>query len=226
MDVLYETKRAKRQRVALQVLDNAHALLRDGHFVLKSWRHATEFAAKDQMLLSPRQTKCMAEMVAELILDEFGSQAVEVIASAATAGAIFGHQVAQVLSDMLSRDILSVFVDKDGDEFVLGRDYDKTVKGKRVLFIEDILTTGKTTAGAVSTIEKAGGIVLGAVAIWNRGKVTPEMAGVTALLSLIELELGSMTKEECLDHGPCSQSIPIRTDHGHGAQYLKNLEPS
>ncbi len=104
--------------------------------------------------------------------------------------------------------------------FVLKRGYDKFVSGKRVLIVEDILTTGGTVMEIIKTTRAVGGIVQGVGALCNRGGITKEYLDVPKLHCLVDLPLETWTKEECMRTGPCSEGIPVNTQVGKGAAFL------
>jgi len=99
------------------------------------------------------------------------------------------------------------------------------ISGKRVLVVEDILTTGGSAKLVVEAVRKAGGEVVGVAAICNRGKVTAEMVGVDQLWSAVTVDMVTYDPAEC---PMCSQGVPITTEVGHGKEFLaaKEAEPS
>lgn len=116
---------------------------------------------------------------------------------------------------------------EDGDElvvvrkaFALKRGFSGDVKGKRILTVEDILTTGGSAASTVKAGEAAGGIVVGCGVLANGGKVTAEAVGVKRLEALTPVERQIYTEEDCKKHGLCARGVPINTDFGHGKAFL------
>jgi len=107
---------------------------------------------------------------------------------------------------------------KAEDTFVLKRGYDKIVKGKKVLITEDVLTTGGSVAKSIQAIREAGGEVVGAVAICNRGGVTAEMLGIPFLTAFMNIDLPSWPEDEC---PMCKADKPINVEVGHGKKYLE-----
>lgn len=117
---------------------------------------------------------------------------------------------------------------EDGDElvvvrkaFALKRGFSGDVKGKRVLTVEDILTTGGSAASTVKAIEKAGGIVVGCGVLANGGKVTAAAVGVKRLEALTDVEREIYTEADCLTRGLCARGVPVNTDFGHGKAFLE-----
>lgn len=104
--------------------------------------------------------------------------------------------------------------------FVIKRGYDKLVAGKRVLVVEDILTTGGSARETVHAARRAGGKVLAVAAMVNRGGVTHEaLGGVKVLRVLLNVAMKAYPPQEC---PLCASGVPINTDVGHGRQFLAN----
>ena len=101
-------------------------------------------------------------------------------------------------------------------DFELKRGFDKDINGKRALVMEDVLTTGGSAAKTAEAIRSAGGFVVGLGAIANGGNVGALSCGVPMLKSLVDINRGVFTEEECLAFGPCAKGVPINTDFGHG----------
>ena len=92
---------------------------------------------------------------------------------------------------MNGREVYGAYADKDGQGgFILKRGYDQLVKGKRIIVVEDLTTTGGSIKKVVETTRAAGADVIGAMAIVNRGGVTKEAIGDPPIFSsLVELHL-------------------------------------
>ena len=106
---------------------------------------------------------------------------------------------------------------------MLQRGYDKIVAGKRVALIEDILNTGGSARDSAQEVERCGGKVIVVSAICNRGGVSAQSLGVPAVTALVNIDMKVLTPKECLEFGPCSRGVPVRTDYGHGKEFLAAL---
>lgn len=112
-----------------------------------------------------------------------------------------------------------VFIRRPG--FVIKRGYDKLVKGKRVLVVEDVTTTGLSSKRVIEATRSVGGIVVGLGVLCNRGGVTPkDVADPLVLKALLNVRFDSWDEEECRRSGPCSWGIPINTAVGKGKDFL------
>jgi len=113
------------------------------------------------------------------------------------------------------------FSTKVGTRRVIKRGYDKLVKGKRCLIVEDVINSGLTVAKTRDAVLEAGGEVIGVGCLCNRSgmKSTAETFGVADLFSLLDLDMQMYPESECpicKERGPKS----VRTDLGKGKEFL------
>jgi len=141
------------------------------------------------------------------------------VVAPAVGGTILSQWVAHHLSDLVGREVLAVYADKaEGDEFVIKRGYDKLVSGKRVLVVEDVLTTGGSAKKVVDVVRQIGGEVIALGVLCNRGGITPQdVSDVPELFALVNVSLDAWDEAEC---PLCAQNVPINTDVGKGREYL------
>lgn len=102
----------------------------------------------------------------------------------------------------------------------LKRGFDTDVRGKRILGVEDILTTGESAGSTAKAIVSAGGMLVAIMALVNGGNVTATDLGINRLESLMILKRQIFTREECASHGLCANGVPVNTEFGHGAAFL------
>jgi len=104
--------------------------------------------------------------------------------------------------------------------FALKRGFDGDVRGKRVLEVEDILTTGGSAARTAQAIVRAGGILVGLGVLVNGAGIKAADIGVDRLEALMNFERKLFSEEECARTGLCAKGIPVNTEFGHGAEFL------
>lgn len=113
------------------------------------------------------------------------------------------------------------FSTKVGTRRVIKRGYDKHVKGKRCLIVEDVINSGATVAKTRDAVLEAGGEVIGVGCLCNRsgGKITAQTLCVPELFSLLDVDMKMFPEDECpicKERGPKS----VRTDLGKGKEFL------
>ena len=157
----------------LDLLKQRGALM-EGHFKLASGMHSNRYVEKFRLLEDPVTTGRMIEELAKRIR----KYEPDVVVGPVTGGVILSFEMARHLGT------LAYFTEKTTDGGMeLRRGFD--VEGKRVLLIEDVITTGGSILKAADAVKAAGGIVAAYAILVDRssGRFAPEEP-VEALLSL------------------------------------------
>lgn len=188
---------------------------RAGHFVFTHGAHSDTYVLKDAMYAYTRETSQVCREMAE----RFKDAGVESVIGPAIGAAILAQWTAYHLSELTGREVHAVYADKDGQGgFIIKRGYDQVIKGKKILVVEDLTTTGGSIKKVVDVARAAGGDVVGAIAIVNRGDVTKEDVGDPPVFeSLVTVHLESWSEHDC---DLCKKGIPVNTDVGHGRGYM------
>ncbi|HNX29133.1 MAG TPA: orotate phosphoribosyltransferase [Syntrophomonadaceae bacterium] len=168
---------------ALEIFINSGALM-EGHFKLTSGRHSNQYMQCAQLLQYPDLT----EKVAENIVQNFKDDNIDIVIGPAMGGIIVAYEVARQMGKP------GIFTERENGEMKLRRGF-KIDPGKRVLVVEDVITTGGSVREVIEVVEKSGGVVAGVAVLVDRsaGKVT---FGVkqTAVLTL---DITSWEPEDC-----------------------------
>lgn len=194
----------------LAELEKIGAIYTGRHFIFVSGKHAPEYINLDVMF---PHTVLVGELCKSLVAPYEGE--FDVIVAPATGGIVLA-----VLSAYVSGKN-GVWADKDGNggfEFERAG-FSNQVKGKRVLIVEDLLSTGSSVVKVRDEVEKVGGTVVGISVVCNRGGVTAEQLGVPKLSALANINLKAYEPEDC---ELCAKSTPIVEDIGHGDDYKKD----
>lgn len=206
------------EQEVLQLLGKVGAVLQ-GHFVGVSWKHLSAYINKDAVYPHTIETSRLCRAIA----DRFADDNVQVVIAPAVGGVILSQWTADHLTGFgLKGEVLGVYADKvkvgGEDDFVIKRGYDKLVAGKRVLVVEDLLTTGGSVRKVVAAVRAAGGNVIGVGVLCNRGGVTPaDIGGVPKLFALANVKMDAWDEKSC---PLCERNVPINTDVGHGREFL------
>jgi orotate phosphoribosyltransferase len=155
------------------LLEETGALL-TGHFRLSSGLHSPNYVQCALLLEHPRNAKALGEALAARI-HSLGAQK---IVAPALGGVIIGYTVAEGLGAPF------IFTERKDGQMTLRRGF-KLAPGERVVIVEDVVTTGKSTRETADVIAQHGGVVAGFASILNRsGKTNPFDAPYEALLAL------------------------------------------
>jgi orotate phosphoribosyltransferase len=204
------------------------------HFRYASGKHGDDYINKNALLAN---TALAGQFAHEMCMGwmDYSDAFPHVIVGPAMSGAILAALVAQEFGKVpdFTEDgddtVYSAFVEKDPATrlFKLGRNYDKVVRGRNVLIVEDVINTGGTAQAAAHATMMAGGTVIGVAVIWNRGTsdklFLPDAGGGTMSLpinALVHRPFPSFTEAECAERGPCSRGIPLDLNFGHAAAFL------
>jgi orotate phosphoribosyltransferase len=170
--------------------------LQQGHFQLSSGRHSGGYAQCALFLAIPERAEATGRQLAGAIREAGLSP--DLIVSPALGGLIIGHEVARALSTPF------LFTERKDGEMCLRRGF-ALAEAQRVVVVEDVVTTGRSTREVIDVLEARGGVVVGVASMVNRtGRNDP--FGATPYVALLELEIPSWSAEEC---PLCRQGQPI-----------------
>jgi orotate phosphoribosyltransferase len=192
---------------AREILAEARAIITGSHIVYTSGKHGTAYVNKDAVYPN---TARVAELCRHLA-DAARPHRPEVVCGPAMGGIILAQWTGHHLG------LPAVFAEKANGGMALRRGYDRLVGGKRVLVVEDILNTGGSIKDAIAAVRAAGGEVVAAAALVNRGGVTAADVDTPALVTLLDVALDAWDADAC---PLCRDGIPINTDVGKGREFL------
>ena len=200
----------------VNILKKVGAVITDSHFVYTSGKHGSVYVNKDAVYPHTAETSRIGELFAE----KYKDIDIDVVAAPALGGIILSQWVAFHLSKLKGKEILGVYTEKTADkQMIFTRGYDKLVKGKNILVIEDLTTTGGSVKKEVDTEKVAGGNVVAVCVMVNRDPehVTSEVVG-GPFSALGILKASAFDEAVC---PLCKENVPINTDVGHGRKYLE-----
>lgn len=201
----------------LELLARLGALITGDHLVYTSGRHGSSYVNKDALY---PHTAATSEVCAR-IARRFAGAGVEVVAGPTVGGVIMAQWTAHHLCALTGREVLAVYAEEEPGAEVkrraFRRGYDALVAGRRVLVVEDILTTGGSVRLVVEAVRAAGGAVAGVGALCNRGGIAAAQVGAPELYALADVPLESYPADEC---PLCAAGVPVNTRVGKGAAFL------
>ena len=199
----------------IEILKKVGAILSDGHFVGTSGLHFDTYVNKDFLYPHTKETSRICKLIAE----KYKDSDIEVVVGPALGGIILSQWVASHLSEIYGKEVLGIYTEKSPDSGqMFTRGYEKYITGgKRVLVVEDIITTGGSILKSIKAVQDASGNVVGACAMVNKNKdLDKDMFGVP-FETLIDLFVDTYEAGECL---LCNNGVPINTNVGHGKKFL------
>ncbi len=218
------------EHIAISVLEDIGAVI-TGHFVYRSGKHGMMYLNKDIVSVYLDELSLLCRSVS----GHFASADVEVVVAPAVGGVALSQMVAVHLNGMGSRRVYSIYAEKchgEHDEplvikhrfhtFRFRSAHRSLIAGRKVLVVEDVLTTGGSARKVVSLVRAHGGDVVGLGAILNRGKVTAQVVGVPELYAVITMKSDQWDMWDAEECPLCRQDVPVNTDVGYGQEFLSS----
>ena len=169
-----------------QVLDiykRTGALL-TGHFLLSSGLHSEKYLQSALVLQQPD----IATQLCAALAGHFKDSRIEVVIAPALGGVFVSHETARALG------VRAIFAERVNGELTLRRGF--TIKqGERVLVVEDVITTGKSTKETIKVVQQAGGAVIAAASLVDRSGGTADLG--VPYKSLVTLDVPTYAAEAC-----------------------------
>jgi orotate phosphoribosyltransferase len=158
--------------------------LLEGHFILTSGLHSSNYLQCALVLQYPQE----AEAFARAIAAQFQTQRIALVAAPAIGGIIIGYEVARQLNARF------IWTEREAGEMALRRGF--TVRpGETALVLEDVITTGGSTRETIQALQKAGARVVGAASIIDRSAGRVDV-GVQRI-ALATLDVPSVAPAAC-----------------------------
>ena len=143
---------------SLDILKKTNALL-EGHFVLSSGLHSSKYIQCAKLLSYPHFAEKLCKSLAYKIKKKFKN--FDLILSPAIGGIIIGYEIGKILKKE------TIFCERIKGKFFLRRGF-KIKKRTKVLIVEDVITTGKSSMECVKLIKKAKAKLVGFASIIDR----------------------------------------------------------
>lgn len=199
----------------INILKKVGAIITDSHIVLTSGRHTSAYINKDALYPHTKETSKICSFFAK----KYKEYDIDVVAGPALGGIILSQWTAYHLTKLKGKEVYGVYTEKtESNDQVFKRGYDRFIKNKKVLVVEDLTATGGSVRKVVNSVRKFGGKVAGVTVMVNRDPelVTSETIG--ALFSpLAVFKIESFLEKKC---PLCKKNIPINTQVGHGKEFL------
>ena len=177
----------------VELMLQSGALMR-GHFKLTSGLHSDEYCQCAKVLEHPE----MAEELGRMLADMFRDETVDVVVSPAIGGIVIGHEVARALG------VRSLFAERSETGMAFRRGF-RIESSEKVLIIEDVVTTGKSTREVIAVLEAGGADVVGLASMVNRSGIANPFEP-KPYRALLEASFPTWTAHEC---PLCRDGVPI-----------------
>ncbi len=167
----------------LNIYKTTGALL-TGHFLLSSGLHSEQYLQSALVLQLPDTATRLCAALAE----HFRNSGIEAVIAPALGGVFVSHETARALK------VRALFAERVNGELTLRRGF--TIKpGERVLVVEDVITTGKSTKETIEVVKRAGGTAVAAGSLVDRSGGKADLG--VPYQSLVTLNVPTYTAESC-----------------------------
>ena len=189
---------------SLNILKKTNALL-EGHFVLSSGLHSSRYVQCAKLLSFPHLADKICISLAKKIKKKFKS--IDLILAPAMGGVIIGYEIGKLLKKE------TIFCERINGKFRLRRGFNIR-KGSKVLIMEDVITTGKSSIECVKLIKKAKAKLVGFASIIDRS-TEKNLRIKKGIISHMKIDVPTFKKNNLPDY---LKSTPITVP---GSRFIK-----
>ncbi len=189
---------------SLDILKKTNALL-EGHFILSSGLHSSKYIQCAKLLSYPKKAEKICLSLSKKIKKNF--KEIDLILAPAMGGIIIGYEIGRLLKKE------TIFCERVNGRFVLRRGF-KIKKNSKVLIIEDVITTGKSSMECVNLIKKAQASLVGFAAIIDRS-TKKSLKIKKKIVSHLKIEVPTFKANQLPEY---LKLIPITTP---GSRFIK-----
>ncbi len=168
---------------SLKILKETNALI-EGHFILSSGLHSPKYVQCAQLMSQPNKALKLCESLASKIKNEFDD--FNLILSPAMGGIIIGYELGKILNKQ------TIFSERINGEFKLRRGF-KIKDGDRVLIVEDVITTGKSSMECSKLATSNNANIIGYACIIDRSSGNSQIK--EKIVSQVELTIPTYSKD-------------------------------
>ena len=169
---------------SLKILKETKAL-QEGHFVLSSGLHSSKYVQCAQLLSKPEKAALICQSLAEKVKDAYKD--FDLILSPAMGGVIIGYEIGRILNKE------TIFSERVNGVFKLRRGFE-IKKKQKVLIIEDVITTGKSSLECSKIVKDNNAIIVGYACIIDRSNDKSEIK--EKIVSQIKLNIPTYTEKD------------------------------
>ena len=145
---------------SLKVLKKTNAL-QEGHFILSSGLHSAKYVQCAKLMSNPKVSSKFVKSLASKIKKKI--KKIDIILSPAMGGIVVGYEIGRILGKE------TIFCERVNTKFKLRRGFFIKKKSK-VLIVEDVITTGKSSLECVKLINQYKAKLVGFACLIDRSE--------------------------------------------------------
>ena len=170
----------------IEILKKTNSLL-EGHFILSSGLRSEKYLQCAQLMMYPE----LAEKVCKSLAEKITKTNIEfdLVASPAIGGVLVGYQVSKFLN------VPNIFVERVNNVFNLRRGFE--CKDKKIMIIEDVVTTGKSSLECSKCLQDLGAKISGYACIIDRSGGNSQ---IDEIISQINFNIPVFSEDKLPEH--------------------------
>ena len=153
--------------------------LQYGHFILSSGKRSGTYCQCSRLFINPKTSNIIANALANKVESKINEK-IDYVIAPALGGILVGYEVARCLNSK------SIFFERTNEEFELRRGFE-IEQNKNILFIEDVITTGKSSKECLKKLFNMNINILGIACIVDRSQ--ENIFDDHEIISLLKLDI-------------------------------------
>jgi len=163
----------------LKEFTDAGAILK-GHFILSSGLHSDTYLQCARVLMEPSRADRLCKALAAKLTKQLPKAEFDLVVAPAMGGVIVGYEMGRQLG------VPSIFCERENGAFTFRRGF-SIEKGAKILVVEDVVTTAKSSLETIDCIRAHGGEVIAEASLMDRGEGAKNLS--VPLISLLKLNV-------------------------------------
>ena len=153
--------------------------LQYGHFILSSGKRSGTYCQCSRLFINPKTSNIIGNALANKVESKINEK-IDYVIAPALGGILVGYEVARCLNSK------SIFFERTNEEFELRRGFE-IEQNKNILFIEDVITTGKSSKECLKKLFNMNINILGIACIVDRSQ--ENIFDDHEIISLLKLDI-------------------------------------
>ncbi len=172
----------------IQEFQESKAIL-NGHFILSSGLHSDTYIQCARVLMDAKRADRLCSQLAAKIIARLGENFADIVVAPAMGGVIVGYEMGRQLG------LPTIFCERVNGQFELRRGFE-IPQDARVLVVEDVITTGKSSLETFDIVKKLGGKVVAECSLVDRSNdLELEKKMGVPVISLLHVNVRTFDKD-------------------------------
>lgn len=181
----------------LKEFTDAGAILK-GHFILSSGLHSDTYLQCARVLMDTGRAERLCAALAAKLRAQLPAATFDLVVAPAMGGVIVGYEMGRQLR------VPTIFCERENGTFTFRRGFG-IEPGSKILVVEDVVTTAKSSLETMECIRAHGGEVVAEASLINRGDGASKLP--VPLISLLKVEVPAYQPDALPPHLAGTEAI-------------------